>query len=90
MSEVGTSDYIQAPSMIMTFFFLSTMRERKKENLDDLLALWNEDFLRVIIPVRISIFALYLCRPWVYRFPWQQVSVHKVVMVFQALIIHNV
>jgi hypothetical protein len=30
MSEVGTSDYIQAPSMIMTFFFLIN-NERKKE-----------------------------------------------------------
>jgi hypothetical protein len=58
MSEVGTSDYIQAPSMIMTFFFLID-NERKKENLDDLLALWNKDFLREIIPVRILIFALY-------------------------------
>jgi hypothetical protein len=64
--------------------------EWKKENLDDLLALWSKYFSREIIPVRISIFALYLCRPWVYSVPWQQVSVHKVMIVFQASIIHNV
>ncbi len=97
MSEVGTSDYIQVPSMIMTFFFLinnERKKERKiewkKENLDDLLVLCSKDFLREIIPVRILIFALYLCRPWVYSVPWQQVSVHEVVMVFQASIRHNV
>jgi hypothetical protein len=40
MSEVGTSDYIQAPSMIMTFFFLSTMKERKKERLNERKKAW--------------------------------------------------
>ncbi len=65
-------------------------RQWKKERLNERKKTW---MICSLYGAKISwekLFLLYLCRPWVYSVPWQQVSVHKVVMVFQALIIHNV